>query len=68
MPQSKRMRTVIVLIALLLPGCVKTAYGPALDRALAICRQEAREAIGSGNTFTQAIDVYENCKIREGAY
>ncbi len=63
-----RARTLLVALALALPGCSGAVYGPALDRALTVCRQEGREAQRRGASFSDAVDVYERCKIREGAF
>jgi hypothetical protein len=49
-------------------SCAGAVYGPALDAALAKCRQEAREAYNGGMTYRGSIDVYERCKLREGAF
>lgn len=63
-----RARRLVGLIALVLCGCSGAVYGPALDRALALCKQEARDAHKRTGEVGDAIDAYERCKLREGAF
>lgn len=58
----------VLALVLAASGCSGAVYGPALDRALALCQHEANEALRQGKSFDEAVSTYERCKLREGAF